>query len=506
MEEKQNYERKIKWDDKYIEWIVGFANANGGIIDIGIADNGEIVGLENAKDLLEKLPNKIRDKIGIIPDINLEEEDGKSFIKIVVEPYQHPVSYNGHYFYRSGSTKQELKGKALDHFLLSKFGKNWDDVPLPDITIDDLSPIAFEYFRDGALRSNRVSSEILEDDHQVLIENLRLYDQGHLKRAAYLLFGKDPESMINGSYIKIGYFESDDELLYFDEIHGSLFVQAEKAYDLLITKYLKAYINYEGIHRHEKYLFPKEALREALLNAIVHKDYSSSVPIQISVYPDKLYIWNPGQLPDKWTLDSLRQKHPSIPFNPSIATAFFRSGYIESWGRGIHKIIKECIQYGIKSPVYNLEMSGLMVEFYANQDHITDEIVPKTGEKKTREKEKTGEKTSKKTRNETRKKTDSGSSETGTISKNEAVSQQESREGGTRKKTRKKGTREKTDIKIIELLKEKPDLTINELSEIIGISEKGIEWQIDKLKTTGKLTRVGSRKHGYWQVKEQKND
>jgi len=124
------------------------------------------------------------------------------------------------------------------------------------------------------------------------------------------------------------------------------------------------------LQRIETYEYPKEALREALLNAISHKDYSGGAPIQISVYKDKIMIWNEGQLPENWTIESLLKKHPSKPYNPDIANAFFRSGYIESWGRGTIKIIEICKEAGLPTPLYYYESSGFWVEF---RKHIYNE-------------------------------------------------------------------------------------------------------------------------------------
>ena len=185
----------------------------------------------------------------------------------------------------------------------------------------------------------------------------------YLKRAAILLFHPFPEKFVTGSYIKIGYFQSDDELIFQDAIHGNLFEQIEKTIDLLFTKYIKAEISYEGIIRVEKYEYPKEAIREALLNAVAHKDYSGGVPIQISVYRDKIIFWNEGQLPENWTIKNLLVKHASRPYNPDIAIALFRSGYIESWGRGTIKILNECKQSGIPEPVFSYDSSDMSVEF-----------------------------------------------------------------------------------------------------------------------------------------------
>ena len=134
-------------------------------------------------------------------------------------------------------------------------------------------------------------------------------------------------------------------------------------YQFNFTKYIKAPISYEGINRVETYEYPKDAVREARLNAIAHKDYSGGVPIQISVYTDKIIIWNEGQLPENWTVKNLLEKHASRPYNPDIANALFRSGYIESWGRGTLKIIRECKQAGIPEPVFSYDSSDISVEF-----------------------------------------------------------------------------------------------------------------------------------------------
>ena len=91
-------------------------------------------------------------------------------------------------------------------------------------------------------------------------------------------------------------------------------------------------------------------MREALLNAVVHKDYASGIPVQISVYPDKLMICNPGQLPPQWTVERLLAKHASAPFNPDLANAFFRAGLVEAWGRGIERMLETCRQAGQDDP------------------------------------------------------------------------------------------------------------------------------------------------------------
>jgi ATP-dependent DNA helicase RecG len=363
MSEHQNLEWKESWRDDYLRWICGFANAKGGTLLIGKNDRGTVVGVKQARKLLEEIPNKVRDTLGIMVDVNLKRSQGHELIEIVVTPYPYPISYKGEYHYRSGATKQELKGAALDQFLLRKQGRHWDGVPVPQVAVKQLSRPAVDAFRKRARESKRLAPEILRESLPALIDKLHLLDGKYLKRAAVLLFHADPERICTGAYIKIGYFQNDADLLYQDEIHGDLFTQVDKAMDLLLTKYLRAGISYRGLQRVETFPVPEEALREALLNAVIHKDYGSNTPIQISVYPDRLMLWNPGELPDAWTVERLTRKHPSQPFNPDIANAFFRAGMIESWGRGIERIFSACRGNGSPVPAFRSEQSGLWADF-----------------------------------------------------------------------------------------------------------------------------------------------
>ena len=436
--ENQHIEWKESWRDEYLKWICGFANADGGTLCIGINNEGQAVGLPDIHRLLEDIPNKVRDTLGILVDVNLVSKEAIEYIEIVVEPYPYPVSYKGQYHYRTGSTKQELKGAALDNFLLRKQGKRWDGVPVPNVSVADLSDNAFSNFRQKASRSQRMSAEMLHDEDSQLLEKLHLTEGKYLKRAAILLFHPDPEKFVTGAYVKIGFFKTDDDLVFQDDIHGHLFDQVDKTLDLLLTKYLKANITYEGITRVEKYPFPEAALREALMNAIAHKDYSSGNPIQISVYENKIMFWNEGQLPENWTVERLLQKHASVPFNPDIATTFFRSGLIESWGRGTLKIINECQIAHLPPPVFKYDLSGFVIEF-------------------------------------------------------------RQRASASRTKTSGK-TSGKTTDKILYFISQNQEITIPQLATAIGISERNVERNLRILQEKSKLQRIGGAKGGKWSI------
>ena len=192
-----------------------------------------------------------------------------------------------------------IEGAELDKVLLQRHGLTWDSIPIGKITVDDLSREALALFKKKAVESERLSSDDVNVTDNILMENLQLYDDDNLIRAAVMSFYGNPGKWVAGSYIKIGYFVTDSDLKFQDEVQGSLIEQIDKTVSLVYQKYMKAFIYYEGIQRIDKLMFPKDAFREILLNAVVHKNYGTCNPIQISVYEDKIYIYNDGIMPEE---------------------------------------------------------------------------------------------------------------------------------------------------------------------------------------------------------------
>lgn len=310
--------------------------------------------------------------MGIVADVDLLAENDLEYIKITVNSYTFPISYNGKYFYRSGSTTFTLSGASLDEFMLKKQGVTWDGVPIPNETIDNFDNTAIKVFKEKALKSRRLDEKALDVPDEILFQNLQLYEGNYLKRAAVLLFHENPEKWIQGAYIKIGFFgSSDSDLIYQDEIHGPLILQIDEAMKIIYQKYMKALIDYEGIQRTENYMFPIDGFREILLNAVNHKDYARGIPIQISVYDDKIYVWNDGKFPETLTADNIYDKHSSIPFNPKVADTLFKAGMIESWGRGFDKIKEECISNDTPLPEYEVSERGIMVKCLPSEKYMS---------------------------------------------------------------------------------------------------------------------------------------
>ena len=209
-------------------------------------------------------------------------------------------------------------------------------------------------------------------------------------------------------------------------------------------RYVYGNISYEGIQRIERYFVLEAALREALLNAVCHKQYESCVPVQVSVYEDRLYVANVGTLPETWTKDNLLGKHESRPYNPNVATVMYYAGFIESWGRGIEKICTACEADGLPVPEYTVHPGDIMLKFTAPEDRIvrvTDRV--------------------------------------------------------TNKVTDQYSEKEK---QLLQLLVEDPGYTMPQLAEKMGVSRKTIGIYLRKLKSEGIIERIGSPRKGYWKI------
>src|SRR5690554_5890999 len=236
--ESQNIEWKQSWHDDYIKWICGFANAQGGRIFIGKDDSGNVTGLAKAKKLLEDLPNKIRDQLGLMPHINLLEEDGKAYLEIIVEASTVPISLRGSYYWRSGSVKQELKGLALTDFLLKKMGMTWDRAIEEQATLDDIDEAAIEQFKKDAAQAGRLP-DLSGLSAKEVLKKLRMLTRKGLTRAAVVMFGKDPGEFYPNLFVKIGRFGTSDVDLRFQEVcEGNLIQMLRDVMEQLEKKFL----------------------------------------------------------------------------------------------------------------------------------------------------------------------------------------------------------------------------------------------------------------------------
>ena len=499
MSESQNIEWKQSWHEDYLKWICGFANAIGGTIYIGKNDAGEIVHLDNYAKLLEDLPNKIRNTMGIICDVQLLDAAGKKYIQIKVNPYTVPVSLRGRYYYRSGSTKLELTGVELNEFLLKKAGKTWDDIIEESADFSDIETKSVEAFKKEAFTSGRLPQDIVELPVKETLEKLRLATGDKIKRAAILLFGKDPNKFYPNIKVKIGRFGTNDADLRFQEVlEGNILELLKQVPEMLNSKFLTRPIVFEGLQRIEKDTYPVAAIREMLLNALVHRTYMGSM-IQIRVYDDKLTIWNEGNLPEGMTIASLKGHHVSRPRNPLIADVCFKAGFIDSWGRGTIKIYEACENAGLPDATIASLDGGILVTLnQQTSDQVNDQANDQVSDQDTITNS-----------FEAIQKEFGLLSDRISIGKEKNIAFLRGNYGVITGYLRGKFGINSEEIRdkynenvlfILELIALTPDLTRQNFADILGISLSTIEKNIKKLKDANLIEREGTDKIGLWKI------
>jgi ATP-dependent DNA helicase RecG len=388
--ENHNIEFKKSWHDEYLKTVAAFANTDGGIIYIGYNDKGEVIGLEKSeiKKLLEDLPNKIRNKLGITLFVREEIQSGKSLLNIEISPSSFPISYDGKFYVRTGSTTQELSGIELSSFLLGKTGNSWDELPA-DANIDQLEEVldkeSIEKFK--AIASHRLPL-IDQDTTKNILQKLNLITKdGHLTRACILLFGRNPQKYFISAYSKVGRFKNNTIILDTVEVKGNLFQQLDgileaikKNINVMFDTSVRE-LSLEGVARREIWDYPLDALREAVINALVHRDYlDTSSSIEVRIYDDELILSNPGKLMPPLTIEQLKEKHSGRQRNPLIAAVFYYANLIESWGSGTLKMINLCKEQNLPEPEFVERKEGIgefAVLFY--KDIFNEEELRKRG-------------------------------------------------------------------------------------------------------------------------------
>ena len=490
--ENQNIEFKESWRDEYLKWVCGFANAQGGSLYIGIDDNGHVCGMDNVHRLSEDIPNKVVALMGIVADVNVLQKDGTDYIEIVVAPSNVPISLRGKYYVRSGSTLQELNGIALQQFVLKKMGRSWDDIVNEYATVDDLDRKAIDYFLRKGVKSGRINEDELDATTISVLENLGLVnEEGKLKNAALLLFAKNPRRFFTCVEFKIGRFGHDEaDLISQDMIEGNIIQMADRVIEVLKNKYLSMPIRYEGMQRIERLEVPEDALREILYNAIAHKDYMGA-PIQMRVWDDYVDIWNEGVLPEGLTPEMLLKKHSSHPRNKNIAFAFYKAGFVESWGRGYKKIVEGFEKAGLPTPKIESAEGGVRVTFLRRnvndaqngtsnvEDRITDKVNVNATD---RVNVNANDNVNVKTDNEVNDK----------VSVNVNVTDRVNVKVNVKVNV--------TQKQIIAKIIDNPNMTQLELSQILGMSLVHVNRNMKKLQTMGVIRRVGADKNGHWEV------
>jgi ATP-dependent DNA helicase RecG len=370
IEFKQSFGREV------IETAVAFANTKGGKIFIGITDNGEIVGTSIGKETLKDWSNQISQisEPSIHPEIELVEIDNKTIVQILFKEYPlKPISVRGRCFRRVKNSNYQMAPSEITEMHLQSTGNSWDALPARDNTIQELDPEIIEDFIKRSSDTGRRKFNIRDSRIEILVK-LELIKNNHPCWASVLLFGKNPQSPLTQATVHCGRFKGKTTIIDDRLISGSIIHQVDEVMDF-IRKNINVKFRITGKpQRKEIWDYPLNALREAVTNAICHRDYSELSDIQVKIYDSFIQIWNPGGLPFGLTIDDLYDPlHTSKPRNKLIAQIFYDTGFIERYGSGIQRMIEECMKMNIPEPEFAEKFGGFTITF--RKDMFTHEYL-----------------------------------------------------------------------------------------------------------------------------------
>jgi len=376
--ENQKIEFKEKFDNETIETVVAFANSDGGTILIGVNNKGEIKGVSIGKETLKEWINKISQSIEptSIPEIEIYKIGSKDVVEITIkESPLKPISYKGISYLRVKNSNRKLSSKEVADLHLQTTGSSWDSYFARDANLEDIDLKKIEEYIKLANETGR--RKIKEKPFEVL-KKIELIKNNRPTWAAILLFRKEFQRFISQAKIHCGKFKlSKIEILDDRMIEDDLIGQVDEAMNF-IKKYVSVRFVITGKPRRDEiWEYPLNALREAIINAIVHRDYTELGEIQIEVYDDRIEIWNPGKLPLGIKIEDLyKEDHKSIPRNKLTAQIFYDIGFIEKYGSGTIRMLELCKKSGIFLEFKEIS-NGFSVVF--RKDIYTEDYLKKLG-------------------------------------------------------------------------------------------------------------------------------
>lgn len=357
--ESETLELKETFDKQALETISVFANTTGGTILIGVRDDGHVTGITLGRNTLEEWAQKMQSKIQprILPSVTKLAYDKRTVVAIIVDRADSPVSVDGRYVKRVGRTNQLMSPEEIKQRLFASSGSSWDSQIVADATTKDLNEETVASFISLIKAAGRrpLGDEGLDE----ILSKLELVQDGHPTRAAILLLGKRPGKYFPSAFVQLGRFRSPTQIVDSKRLEGNIIEQIEQGMIWFQQRFETELVITGKPQRDEIWEYPLPAVREALTNAVCHREYAAAASTQVRLYDDRLEIWNPGALPIPLTPDRLLQKHPSVPRNRSIADSLFYAGLIESWGSGTLRIAQLAKETGLEIP----EFSSSLGEF-----------------------------------------------------------------------------------------------------------------------------------------------
>jgi ATP-dependent DNA helicase RecG len=312
----------------------------------------------------------------VIPDIEVCELDGKSVVAIRIKEHPiKPVSLKGRCYKRAGNSNRIITLQEIAQMHLHSTGMSWDKLPARDANINDIDPEKVNRYIKISRETGRRKIGDDEDPIEVL-EKLDLLKDGIPTWAAILLFRKDPFRFMSQAAVHCGRFKEETIVIDDRMIGGTIIEQINEAMDFIRKNINVEFVMTGRPEREQVWDYPLEALREAVINAVCHRDYTISSNVEIRIYDDRLVVWSPGGLPLGITIEDLYKPHSSELRNKGIAEIFYDMELIEQWGSGVDKMREGCRTARLPEPVLE-EYQGFRVIF--RKDIYSEEYLRSLG-------------------------------------------------------------------------------------------------------------------------------
>jgi len=367
-DESENMEWKpsLSQINEIVETVSALSNKKGGRIVIGVSGSGKILGVKIGKDTIERLTNKIVGNTDpkVYPRISIEKIEGKKIILIEVkESADKLVLAFGRPFKRVGKSTVRMSKAEYERLILEEHKERlqFDKQICKRATLKDLDKEKMRWFLRTAREERNYDVDPKISTKEAL-EKLNLLQNKKLLNTAVLLFGKNPQRFFLQAKIRCARFKGTEGLDFIDMkiLEGTLPQLRERAMKS-IMEHIKHGVFFDANRRYDKWEYPLRALEEVLTNALAHRDYFSNAEIQLSIYDDRIEVWNPGELPSPLTPRDLKRKHKSIPRNKLLADKLFLIKYIEQWGTGTNRVMEEMKENGLPEPEFHNLSGGFEV-------------------------------------------------------------------------------------------------------------------------------------------------
>jgi ATP-dependent DNA helicase RecG len=370
--ESTTLEFKARFDKNAVgKTICSFLNRDGGQLVIGIEDNLKVIGIKDAENIALEIQSFLMSEIVPEPAVSVDVQSLEKKKLLVISVWQgtnQPYIFQGGVYYRIGSSTVQANSKQLAALIHkeSEHNQRWETKSAIEVDLEDIDLIEVLDCIKEANKAGREQS--LPDNPLQFLSKYGLYKNGDFTNAAVILFGKNPVVFFPQVRVRLSVFKTDktgEKILYDKIFEGNLFKSIRQITEFFDLAYgVSSSFQSDNWQRTDKPYFPRYAIREAITNAFIHRDYSSfSSSIAINIFPNRLQVNSYGALPKGISIKSLSVDHLSVPVNPDIAHIFFLRNWIEKIGIGTVKMIANCAEHGFYPPVWKVRDNTVIVTF-----------------------------------------------------------------------------------------------------------------------------------------------